>query len=62
MLGEVVEECFRHATDLQKAEGYIQLECGYATIPLLGMDVPFYSRYLWAGVIPFRACEYLSFG
>ncbi|KAG6893584.1 hypothetical protein C0992_009428 [Termitomyces sp. T32_za158] len=35
-----------------------QLERGFATIPLPGIDVPFHSRYLWAGVMPFRA--YLS--
>ncbi|KIJ51487.1 hypothetical protein M422DRAFT_203704 [Sphaerobolus stellatus SS14] len=58
MLGEIVSECLQRAYDLQKAEGYIQLERGYATIPLPGIDVPFHSRYLWAGVMPFRA--YLS--
>jgi fatty acid synthase subunit alpha, fungi type len=30
----------------QKAEGYIKLERGFATIPLLEIDVPFHSRYL----------------
>lgn len=29
-----------------------------SSIPLVGIDVPFHSRYLWAGVMPFRA--YLS--
>jgi len=36
--------------------GYITLERGIATITLLGIDVPFHSRYLWAGVLPFHAC------
>ena len=30
----------------------------FRSIPLPGIDVPFHSRYLWAGVMPFRA--YLS--
>ncbi|KAG6910835.1 hypothetical protein DXG01_007150 [Tephrocybe rancida] len=58
MLGDIVKECFAKASEQQKAEGYIKLERGFATIPLPGIDVPFHSRYLWAGVMPFRA--YLS--
>ncbi|KAG6813968.1 hypothetical protein H0H92_005223, partial [Tricholoma furcatifolium] len=58
MLGDIVKSCFEKASELQKAEGYIKLERGFATIPLPGIDVPFHSRYLWAGVMPFRA--YLS--
>ncbi|GBE87869.1 fatty acid synthase [Sparassis crispa] len=58
MLGEIINSCFTRAKDQQKAEGYIKLERGFATIPLPGIDVPFHSRYLWAGVMPFRA--YLS--
>lgn len=57
MLGDIVEECLQRALEQQKTEGYIQLERGYATIPLPGIDVPFHSRYLWAGVMPFRACK-----
>jgi fatty acid synthase subunit beta len=57
MLTEIVQSCFDRAKELQKAEGYIILERGFATIPLPGIDVPFHSRYLWAGVMPFRACE-----
>ena len=41
----------------QKRDDYIVLERGFATIPLPGIDVSFHSRYLWAGVMPFRACE-----
>ncbi|CAK5268309.1 unnamed protein product [Mycena citricolor] len=58
MLGEIVTECHNKSLAQQKAEGYITLERGFATIPLPGIDVPFHSRYLWAGVMPFRA--YLS--
>ncbi|CAL1716945.1 unnamed protein product [Somion occarium] len=58
MLGEIIESCHTKAKEQQQAEGYIKLERGFATIPLPGIDVPFHSRYLWAGVLPFRA--YLS--
>ncbi|PPQ94469.1 hypothetical protein CVT25_001102 [Psilocybe cyanescens] len=58
MLGDIVKSCFEKAQEQQKEEGYIKLERGFATIPLPGIDVPFHSRYLWAGVLPFRA--YLS--
>uniref|UniRef100_A0A0W0EUQ4 Putative fatty acid synthase n=1 Tax=Moniliophthora roreri TaxID=221103 RepID=A0A0W0EUQ4_MONRR len=58
MLGDIVKECHARAVEQQQAEGYIKLERGFATIPLPGIDVPFHSRYLWAGVMPFRT--YLS--
>jgi len=57
-LAKIVEECLKRAYARQDTEGYLQLERGVATIPLPGIDVPFHSRYLWAGVMPFRA--YLS--
>lgn len=57
MLGDIVKSCLETASEQQKTEGYIKLERGFATIPLPGIDVPFHSRYLWAGVMPFRACE-----
>ncbi len=57
MLGEIVNSCFAKAKELYAKEGYITLERGFATIPLPGIDVPFHSRYLWAGVMPFRACK-----
>src|SRR6266571_8977096 len=59
MLGDIVKSCFEKAQGQQKSEGYIKLERGFATIPLSGIDVPFHSRYLWSGVMPFRACEFL---
>ncbi|KAF9648674.1 fatty acid synthase [Thelephora ganbajun] len=55
MLGDIIESCFASAQEKQKEDGYITLEQGFATIPLPGIDVPFHSRYLWAGVMPFRA-------
>ncbi|RDX57079.1 fatty acid synthase [Lentinus brumalis] len=58
MLGEIVNSCYQKAKEIYDKEGYITLERGFATIPLPGIDVPFHSRYLWAGVMPFRA--YLS--
>jgi len=57
MLGDIVKSCYEKAQNQQKSEGYIKLERGFATIPLPGIDVPFHSRYLWAGVMPFRACK-----
>lgn len=57
MLKDIVNSCYDSAVEKQKAEGYIVLERGLATIPLPGLDVPFHSRYLWSGVMPFRGCE-----
>ena len=59
MLADIVKSCLEKAREQQKIEGYLKLERGFATIPLPGIDVPFHSRYLWAGVMPFRACEYI---
>lgn len=56
-LTKIVDECLQRAYARQDTEGYILLERGFATIPLPGIDVPFHSRYLWAGVMPFRACK-----
>ena len=56
-MNEIVANCLEKALQQQKEQGYIILERGYATIPLPGIDVPFHSRYLWAGVMPFRACK-----
>ncbi|KAH9953906.1 acyl transferase domain-containing protein, partial [Lactifluus volemus] len=49
MLKDIVNNCYDHALEKQKSEGYIVLECGLATIPLAGIDIPFHSRYLWSG-------------
>jgi fatty acid synthase subunit beta len=42
------------AEKAKKDGGEVNLERGYATIPLPGIDVPFHSRYLWPGVLSFR--------
>jgi fatty acid synthase subunit alpha, fungi type len=57
MLKDIVNNCYDHALEKQKTEGYIVLERRLVTTPLAGIDVPFHSRYLWSGVMPFRACE-----
>lgn len=61
MLLEIIDNCFAKADALRRTTGHITLERGFATIPLPGIDVPFHSRYLWAGVMPFRACKYWKF-
>lgn len=58
MLGVIIDSSYERAQEQQKAEGHIKLERGFAMIPLPSIDAPFHSRYLWAGVMPFRACEY----
>jgi hypothetical protein len=58
MLQDIVDNSFEVAKKQKAAQGgYITLERGIATIPLPGIDVPFHSRYLWAGLLPFRACK-----
>ena len=39
----------------QSSNGHIELERGFATIPLKGIDVPFHSTFLRSGVKPFRS-------
>ena len=56
MLVDIIKLCFEKAQEQQKAKGYIKLERGFATIPLPGIDIPFHSWYLWAGVLSFCAC------
>ena len=58
MLGDITQASYDKALEKQKEDGFIKLERGFATIPLPGIDVPFHSRYLWAGVMPFRACKF----
>jgi fatty acid synthase subunit alpha, fungi type len=41
MIKDIVNSCYTNALEKQKTEGYIVLERGLATIPLLGIDVPF---------------------
>ena len=59
MLAEIIKSSFDQASELEKKTGFLTLERGFATIPLPGIDVPFHSRYLWAGVMPFRACKFV---
>jgi fatty acid synthase subunit beta len=57
------EEVKQHLTDIikgcaQQTEAKpkpIELERGFATIPLRGIDVPFHSTFLRSGVKPFRS-------
>ncbi|OLL25295.1 Fatty acid synthase subunit beta [Neolecta irregularis DAH-3] len=56
-LSDIVEECAKQSNE-KKDQGPVELERGYATIPLKGIDVPFHSSFLRNGVRPFRS--YLS--
>ncbi|WAQ88060.1 hypothetical protein PtA15_9A185 [Puccinia triticina] len=55
---EIIDECHKESLLKEEKQEFIVLERGLASIPLPGIDVPFHSRYLWAGVMPFKA--YLS--
>ena len=56
VLKDIVKCCYDSVLERQKAEGHIVLERGLAMFPLSGIDAPSHSRYLWSGVLPFRAC------
>lgn len=45
-----------HKSSLERKETD-SLERGLATVPLPGINVPYHSRYLWAGATLFRACK-----
>jgi fatty acid synthase subunit beta len=50
-LCSIIDECAKQT----KAKAYpIDLQRGFATIPLRGIDVPFHSTFLRSGVKPFR--------
>ncbi|KAK4134741.1 beta subunit of fatty acid synthase [Trichocladium antarcticum] len=51
-LVEIIKSC---AKDTEKKDKPLQLERGFATIPLRGIDVPFHSTFLRSGVKPFRS-------
>lgn len=54
-LTEIINGCWDMMEEKKKKDGgQVNLERGYATIPLPGIDVPFHSRYLWPGVLSFR--------
>lgn len=46
MLKDIENSCYDRALEKQRAEGYIVLERGLATIPLASIDVPFRLCYL----------------
>ncbi|KAF7311388.1 Fatty acid synthase [Mycena kentingensis (nom. inval.)] len=59
MLGDIVKECFARAGAATTSRGPYQARTRIRYHPPPGYRrVPFHSRYLWAGVMPFRA--YLS--
>jgi len=51
-LGEIISEC-KKKTEAKPQP--IELERGFAVIPLKGIDVPFHSTFLRSGVKPFRS-------
>ncbi|KAJ2706344.1 fatty acid synthase alpha subunit Lsd1, partial [Coemansia spiralis] len=53
-LGRIIDGALAAADAKQARDGFIHLERGLATIPLLGIDVPFHSSFLLSGVGPFR--------
>jgi len=54
-LSEIVSICREKSMEKRASSGgRVELERGYATIPLKGIDVPFHSSFLRNGVKPFR--------
>ncbi|OBT80913.1 hypothetical protein VF21_00149 [Pseudogymnoascus sp. 05NY08] len=51
-LVEIIRECARQTESKSKP---LDLQRGFATIPLKGIDVPFHSTFLRSGVKPFRS-------
>jgi fatty acid synthase subunit beta len=51
-LTEIIRECAKQTEAKPKP---IELQRGFATIPLKGIDVPFHSTFLRSGVKPFRS-------
>ncbi|KAI9247028.1 hypothetical protein BY458DRAFT_560469 [Sporodiniella umbellata] len=60
-LDEIIDGALEK-TKAKLAKGRIQLERGYATVPLPGIDVPFHSSFLLSGVSPFRTFLTKKFG
>ncbi|KAK5998239.1 Fatty acid synthase subunit beta [Cladobotryum mycophilum] len=52
VLREVIRQC---SAETEKKPQPLELQRGYATIPLRGIDVPFHSTFLRSGVKPFRS-------
>ena len=51
-LVQIIRECVKQTETKPKP---IELQRGFATIPLKGIDVPFHSTFLRSGVKPFRS-------
>ena len=51
-LVEIIRECAKQTEAKPKP---LDLQRGFATIPLKGIDVPFHSTFLRSGVKPFRS-------
>ncbi|CAK7225026.1 beta subunit of fatty acid synthetase [Sporothrix curviconia] len=51
-LNEIIRGC---AQETEKKPTPLELQRGFATIPLRGIDVPFHSTFLRSGVKPFRS-------
>jgi len=51
-LVEIIRECAKQTSSKPQP---IELDRGFATIPLKGIDVPFHSTFLRSGVKPFRS-------
>jgi len=51
-LVEIIKECARQTEAKPKP---LDLQRGFATVPLKGIDVPFHSTFLRSGVKPFRS-------
>jgi len=51
-LREIIQGCMQQTEAKPKP---LELQRGYATIPLRGIDVPFHSTFLRSGVKPFRS-------
>ncbi|KAI1007020.1 Fatty acid synthase subunit beta [Podosphaera aphanis] len=51
-LVEIIREC---ANQTKAKPAPVELQRGFATIPLKGIDVPFHSTFLRSGVKPFRS-------
>lgn len=51
-LVEIIRECAKQTRSKPQP---IDLQRGFATIPLKGIDVPFHSTFLRSGVKPFRS-------
>ncbi|KAJ2580045.1 fatty acid synthase alpha subunit Lsd1, partial [Coemansia sp. RSA 1836] len=53
-LGQIIDGSLAKADEKNARDGFINLDRGQSTIPLLGIDVPFHSSFLLSGVGPFR--------